>query len=288
MNEASKRKRTQFSDYIARKVVPASAVQAIVVIGSVAKGVARDNSDIDAVVFLQPFDLYAVPAEFKWQPEQDQYYGIFNNVANAIQGDFKRVDLAQWSQPEHVWPEAICAELQEGWVAFDRRDAIQPLLDERTKFSDPIRRKRLDEAVVRLDWLLSETTIDQTWNTHGATVAHYRLHAAYDYLIQALFAYNRRWRTFRSRELADLLTLAWLPAQFEEHAFLMMNAPSKMLDGYQQRAAVLRQHFDQLLVQCKQDNLFGEDAVDEAFVRQHDEPGRNWNMDAWNERHNPT
>jgi len=285
MNTATKRKRTEFSKFIQQEVIPEPSVQGVVAIGSVAKGIAREDSDIDAVIFLEPFDLYAIPAEFKWQPDQGTFHGIFSAVENSIQLDFKRLDLAQWSKQTYVWPESVCAELSEGWIAFDRDGRIQKLIAERTKFGDEIQQERLDETITRLDWLLSESTTDRTWITLGPTIAHYRLHSAYDYLMGGLFAYNRRWRSWRSRELSDLLNLPWLPERFDEQLLLAMNALSVTQEGYQQRVTVLRFCFDELVAKCQQDGLYGENAVSEAFIRQHDEPGRNWNMDEWNKRH---
>jgi len=58
-----------------------------------------------------------------------------------------------------------------------------------------------DDAINNLNWLLSEAMTGRPYETLGATVAHYRLHSAFDHLIQALFALNRRWRTLRSREI---------------------------------------------------------------------------------------
>jgi predicted nucleotidyltransferase len=65
MNPATKRKRTELARFIQQEVIPETSVQGVVVIGSVGKGIARVDSDIDAVIFLEPFDLYAIPAEFK-------------------------------------------------------------------------------------------------------------------------------------------------------------------------------------------------------------------------------
>ena len=61
MNTATKRKRTELSRFIRQEVITEPSVQGVIVIGSVAKGIARSDSDIDAVVFLEPFDPYAVP-----------------------------------------------------------------------------------------------------------------------------------------------------------------------------------------------------------------------------------
>ena len=285
MNPATKRKRTELSRFIQQEVIPETSVQGVVVIGSVAKGIARADSDIDAVLFLKPFDLYAIPAEFKWRFDDRSFHGIFREVENSIQLDCKRLDLQEWSKAAHVWPESLCAELSEGWLAFDRHDQIRKLILERTCFSDEIRQERLDDAIVRLDWLLNNATTERTWETLGAAVAHYRLHSAYDYLVQALFAYNRRWRTWHSREISDLLNLSWLPGQFDEQLLLATNALSLSKDGYQERVTLLQQFFNELVTRCQQDRTYGGDAVSEAFIRQHDEPGRNWNMDEWNKKH---
>jgi hypothetical protein len=285
MNTASQRKREELQNYIQCEVIQETAVQAIVVIGSVAKGTAREDSDIDAFVFLSPHDLYAVPAESQWQPETGNFYGIFNDVPGAVQLDFHRLDLAQMRDPDYAWSESVCAELQHGWIAFDRTGEIAAMIVERTRYGDEVRLQHLDEAIVRMDWLLSEWQIAQTWENLGPVVAHYRLHTAWESLAQGLFAYNRCWRTLRSRELTDLLSLPWLPARFEEQPFLLTNALAETEQAYQQRATALRACFMVLVQQCRQEGLYDENAVSEAFIRRHDEPGRAWNMDEWNERH---
>ena len=285
MNPVTNRKRTELARFVQQEIITEASVQGVVVIGSVAKGIARADSDIDAVVFLEPFDLYAIPAEFKWRAEDGTFHGIFSEVENSIQLDFKRLDLQEWSKSTHAWPESICAELSEGWLAFDRNRHIQKLVAERTYFSDEIRQERLDDAIVHIDWLLKDSTVEQTWETFGATIAHYRLHSAYDYLTQALFAYNRRWRTWRSRELSDLLKLPWLPEKFNEQLLLATNALSATEVDYQERVAILHHFFKELVTKCQQDGIYGSDAVGEAFIRQHDEPGRNWNMEEWNKKH---
>src|SRR5262245_45502827 len=167
MNLATQRKRTELSRFIQREVIRETSVQGVVVIGSVAKGIARADSDIDAVVFLDPFDLYAVPAEFKWQPEEGTCHGIFSDVKYSIQLDFNRLDLQEWSKPTHAWPETLCAELGNGWLAFDRHDQIRKLIAERTWFSDEIRQERLDDVIVCLDWLLNASSSERTWETLG-------------------------------------------------------------------------------------------------------------------------
>ncbi|MFK7801915.1 MAG: hypothetical protein AB8G95_09805 [Anaerolineae bacterium] len=159
------------------------------------------------------------------------------------------------------------------------------MIKTRTRYSDEVRQARLDDAINHLSWLLGNEMDGRTWKTLGPVSAHYRLHSAYDYLVQALFAYNRHWRTLKSREVTDLLNLAWLPNQFEELNFSAMNALSDDLVGYQQRLTVLNRFFKEIVAQCQFDGLYGDRVGDEAFIRQHDEPGRDWNMAEWVEQH---
>ncbi|MEM7115140.1 MAG: nucleotidyltransferase domain-containing protein [Chloroflexota bacterium] len=285
MNEVTEQKRRDLALYIEREVVEETAVQAIIVIGSVATGVARPDSDIDAVVFLDPLDLYTVPAEAKWQPEDNSFHSIMTHVENGIQLDFKRFDLQVWSQPSFVWPEPLCAKMQKGWLAFDRNGRVAPLIKERTTYSESMRQARLDDAFLHLDQLLDPAKANRTWDTLGAAVAHDRLNAAYDHLVQALFAYNGRWRTLRSRELTHLTHLPWLPVGLEENLLSASNALSTEQAGYQQRLATLRHLFEQTLEKCQQASLYGTAPLDEAFMRLHNEPGRAWNMTEWVQRH---
>ena len=54
--------------FVERELAPEMAVRGVVVTGSVASGLARPDSDIDAIVFLDPFDWYVIPAESCWCP----------------------------------------------------------------------------------------------------------------------------------------------------------------------------------------------------------------------------
>lgn len=148
-----------------------------------------------------------------------------------------------------------------------------------------VRTARLDEAITWLDQHLSGEGPQRRWDSLGAAIAHDRLQAAYDYLVQALFAYNRRWRPWRSREISYLLALPWLPAGFADRALAASSAPSPGYAGYMARVHTLRALFQDLTARLIADGEYGQDAVAEAFIRSHDEPGRAWNMDEWNVRH---
>jgi hypothetical protein len=285
----TQRKREELDTFIKRALAPYAAIQGVVGIGSIATGHAHAGSDIDALVFLDPLDLYVVPAEFIWLPSDSSFHSIFSREEavqeTGIQFDLVRVDLRQWSDPSFEWPEGRRAELYEGWMAFDRTGKIARLLAERLTYSDEICIMRLDEAITWMDQHLSDDQPEQGWDSLGPAIAHDRLQAAYDYLVQALFAYNRRWRPWRNREMSYLLALPWLPTGFAERVLPALNAPSLNRDGYVDRVEILRLLFADLLTQLVAEGVYAEDPIGESFARRHAEPGRAWNMDEWNARH---
>lgn len=283
---ATIQKRQDLKDFIARKLVSESAVQAVIGIGSIASGLARPDSDIDAIVFLDPFDLYAVPAESKWYPSDGSFHSIMETATEkCMQFDFARFDLAQWADPSFEWPEARCSELREGWMAFDRFGDVAVLIEARTAFTDAIRTAKLDKALVMLDGHLSEGGAESRWDRFGAAIAHDRLQAAYAHLVQALFAYNRHWRPWRDREMPSLLALPWLPEGFEDRILGASVTQLPDYAGYLDRAESLRSLFHGITRRLVSDGEYGDDIISEAFIRGHNEPGRAWNMDLWNKRH---
>lgn len=285
MSAATAQKRKELLAFIQREVVTEPAVQSVVVIGSVAAGTARSDSDIDAVVFLDPYDLYAVPAEFQWRPEDGSFHSIFVEVEGAVQFDFKRLDLAEWSRPTHVWPEPLLGELSEGWAAYDPDGRVGRLVTERTAYPDEVRRERLDEALIQLDLLLDDSNAERVWVSLGPHQAHARLHSAWDYLVQAIFAYNCRWRTWRSRELSHLVNLPWLPDGLAAQMLGAMNALSETEAGYRRRLEILQALFNQVITRFQEDGLYGSNPISEAFIRRNDEPGRSWKIAEWSQRH---
>lgn len=281
MNDITQSKRAQMRDYIDREVISEQAVKAIVVIGSVAMGTAHAGSDIDAVVFMDPLDQYAVPAEFQWRSADGSYHGIFVDIPDAIQFDFKRLDWGLVSRADFQWSETLLAELVTGWLVFDRNGTIGPEITRCIAYDDAQRLTRLDEALIGLDQLLGNQRVTHTWSRLGAAVAHDRLNCAYGLLVQALFATNRRWRPWRSRELTHLLELPWLPAVVHQNPLAIVAAMSLDHDGYLQRANVLSAAVDQLVDHLRAEGIYAVDPVGEAFLRRNDEPGRDWNIETW-------
>ena len=65
---ATIQKKPDLTTFLERVLVPEPAVQAVIGIGSIASGLAQPDSDIDAIIILDPLDWYIVPAEFVWRP----------------------------------------------------------------------------------------------------------------------------------------------------------------------------------------------------------------------------
>lgn len=288
ITSATFQKRQDLMVFIERNLETEPAVQAVIGIGSIASGLARQDSDIDAIVFLDPFNWYIIPAEFKWCPADNTFHSIFNQASVAekwMQFDFARLDLAQWADASFAWPEERCAELHAGWLAFDRSGIVAELIETHTIYTDDIRIAKLDEAITWLDQHLSDDGPQVRWDSLGPVIAYDRLQAAYEYLVQALFAYNRCWRPWRNREMTSLLALSWLPENFASRIPAALGISNLDYIGYMSRVKCLQALFLDITNRLVSDGEYGEDVISEAFIRSHNEPGRAWNMEEWNRKH---
>ncbi|MBV7328247.1 nucleotidyltransferase domain-containing protein [Chloroflexi bacterium TSY] len=287
---SSIQKRQQLVDFTERYLKPEAAIQAVIAVGSIATGTARPDSDIDAILFLDPLDYYIVPSESVWMPETGTFHSIFDKDADSqyggIQFDFMRFDLEQWSDPNYEgWTDGQRAGLTSSWMVYDRKGVVSELVQEQTAFPDALRQARLDEALVGYDQNFRWSTAEERWEHHGPIEAHDRLNDAYRHLISALFTYNRQWIPWRNRETQYLLRLPWLPERFEERLLSALTASGHDLSAYLERFKILNALFDEVIERLSLEGLYGDDPVGEAFVRSHDEPGFAWNMDEWNEKH---
>jgi hypothetical protein len=75
--QATEKKREDLQIVIDRLLEPERSVCGVVVVGSVATGHARDSSDIDAILFMDPVDRYILPTESIWCPWDDTFHSIF-------------------------------------------------------------------------------------------------------------------------------------------------------------------------------------------------------------------
>lgn len=289
MNRITTERRALFQQFVRQMLQADTAVKGVIGIGSMATGTMRPGSDVDAAVFLQPFDYFVVPAEAIWDPLRHSFHSIFSEDTflreNGLVLDLLRLDWAQWAAPEFVWPEGDRAAFSTGWLVYDRDGDLAPLIAQKTFYPADVRLARLDAAIVALDQYLGAATVAQVWHTQETAVAHDHLEAAYSCLVEALFAFNYRWRPWRKQEMTFLLQLPWLPSQFTERVLIAANAPSLDYAGYQARAAALTDLFGELLAQLVANGDYSYAPIDQAFMRLHDEPGRSWNMEEWRKLH---
>ncbi|MCZ7670612.1 MAG: hypothetical protein M5U34_27395 [Chloroflexi bacterium] len=171
--------------------------------------------------------------------------------------------------------------MSSGLILYDPTGRIAELIAQRTAYDEDTRQQRLDDSLIWLDQQLNWIEPQQVWDRLGTAVAHDRLNAAYSYLVKALFAYNRRWQIWRNREMQVLLQLPWLPEGFQEKAANAATASGLDFAAYQQRVDILQTFFQLLLTKLIDEGDYPAMPVDQAFVRQHQEPGRAWNMEEW-------
>lgn len=64
-----------------------------------------------------------------------------------------------------------------------------------------------------------------------------------------------------------------------------LSAPAHDHEGFRERAKTLGHIYQEILNRLIDERIYGDGPVSEAFIRSHEEPGRAWNMDDWNKKH---
>ncbi|HEY9289985.1 MAG TPA: hypothetical protein VIP98_01780, partial [Microlunatus sp.] len=195
------------------------------------------------------------------------------------------LDLSTWQSSGFDWPEPRRAELADGWIAYDPGGEIEQLITARTGMSDAQQLAILDETIGLAGWVIPDGDAQSHWNKLGDIEAFDRLQAGYQELTRALFTYHRKWRPWRSRELRGLQNLDWLPAGYRSDPAALIAPDGHDFPAYRRRAAALRDALNELMARLQATGIYGNDPDSESFLRLHDEPGRAWNMDAWNAEH---
>jgi hypothetical protein len=285
----AERKLTALDAFIRTHLAPYAAVRGVVVTGSVARGDAREGSDIDAYVFMDPLDPYIVPAESIWDPRDDTFHSIFSDDVwldlNGLQLDLHRVDINTWAECGTPWPEPVRAELAEGTVIHDPSGTVAELIRAHTAMSDAERQEILDEIVIQGLALVGSEDPTEGIDTLGVVEAADRVTAAYQELTRGVLALHKKWRPWRNREYRVLRTLPWLPRGLREHPLTLMIGSTEDEDHHGTRHQAVRTALLETIRHLQELEMYGDDALGEAFRRAHDEPGRAWNMDGWNDEH---
>lgn len=267
-------------------------VQGVVVVGSVAQGTCRPDSDVDIYVFFHPsVEEAIIPAEFIYTFSSGEYHDIFTDETEvAPSGDFihldaKRVEMSVL-EGEDALPEGERAQLAKGIVAWDRRRCLAPTLATYVTYPEDLRWERLLEHLSWSDYLLTEWRTLKWMDRCGHLAAHDQLTTATEHLIQVLFAYNRHWEPYRNLWLEEVSRLDWQPAGVRttlEEALVMRTLTQP--DLYR-RLGALQGLFRAALARLIEDGFLpAEDPTFWIFREMHSQLGYAHNMTDWQEAH---
>lgn len=284
ISAAAAEKRRALKGFIERHVIHREVIRAIVVYGSVANGAAVAESDVDAIVFMDPVDPYLLPAEAIWNPHDDSFRSIFSSETRPddLQLDFKRVSWGEWASPSFTCPDVVRAHLDTTWVAYCR-DGYDPVtvIERITTMTDDQQLHLIDEALLAVDGVPEDPS--EAWERDPLEAVD-GLAVQWDALLRCIYAINKVWFPYRGRAVRNLRSLPWYAGLRGE---LLIGCVGGATDrsGYEARAGALLQVRESVLTRLTTDPRYDDDPIFAAFLRQHDEPGRAWNMAEWNERH---
>jgi hypothetical protein len=257
---------------------------AALVVGSVAHGEARPDSDVDCVLVFDPLDEAIVPAEFVWTPATDSYHTIFEVEASDVGGiqiDAKRVALEDFRRQE--WPESFRHDLAHAVVLCDRRQAVTGLITARLAYPESVRLSRIRDHVGWAEYYLAEWRLLGWIDRGGIESAHDQLNAAFEELIQLLHAYNREWLPWRYRWMLSARKLSWLPDDYPQRAAGITSRVAANTESVLERRSEISSLLDDTLDRLQADGLLA--SPDAAFIAAHPELGYAHNFDAWREAH---
>ena len=267
-------------------------VKGVVVVGSVAQGTCRPDSDIDAYVFFHPtVDEAVMPAESIYAFSTRQYHDIFvDEAAVAPDGDFipldvKRVGMSVLGN-QSTLPEGERAQLAGGLLIWDREGDLATRLADFVTYPEDLRRRRLLEHLSWADYLLAEPRAVKWIDRCGQLAAHDQLTTAAEHLIQALFAYNRHWEPHRNLWLEEVSQLEWQPEGLQSalEEGLVMGALTR--EDLRRRLGKLLPISEAITGQLAQDGFLpAEDPSFWIFRETHGQLGYSYNMTEWRKAH---
>jgi len=270
--------------FVHRKLEVWPEFVAVLIVGSVAHGEARPDSDVDCVLVFDKMDEAIVPAEFVWAPATDSYHTIFEVEASDVGGiqiDAKRVALDDFRRQE--WPESFKHELAHALVLYDRRQSVAEILKQRVAYPESLRLSRIRDHLGSAQYHLEEWRLLGWIDRGGIESAHDQLTAAFEELIQLLHAYNREWLPWRYRWMVSAQRLSWLPDDYPQKAVEITSRVSATKESVLKRRSEIRSMLDDTLDRLQTDGLLA--GPDEAFIAAHPWLGYAHNFDTWRGTH---
>lgn len=270
--------------FVQRKLERFPEFTAALIIGSVAHGEARADSDVDCVFVFECMDERLVPAEFIWSPTTDTYHTIFEVDASEVSGvhiDAKRVSAAQFFADE--WTEGFKHDLASAIVVFDRNGTITPFLGKRLEYPDLLRSSRIHEHYGQANYYSEEWRLRAWVKRGGLLCAHDQLTAAFEEIIRLLHAYNKVWLPWRYRWLISAQRLPWLPDGFEKSMQMIQTNVALTEESLMQRQKAIAILLHVVGSRLQAEGLLANHG--EVFQATHPELGYAHNMGAWSKGH---
>lgn len=270
--------------FVQQKLEPWPEFVAALVVGSIAHGEARPDSDVDCVLVFDALDEAIVPAEFVWVPATDTYHTIFEVEASDVGGiqiDATRLAVDDFQHQE--WPESFRHDLAHALVLFDRHQAIAEVLAKRVAYPESLRLARIREHAGWAGYFVEEWRLLGWLDRGGIGSAHDQLTAALEELIKLLHAYNMEWLPWRYRWMISAQRLPWLPEDFSQKAVEITSRVAPTRESVLERRRAIVSLLDDTLARLQFEGLL-DDSV-EAFVATHPGLGYDHNFEAWREAH---
>ncbi len=270
--------------FIERELEVWPEFRAAMIVGSIAHGENRGDSDVDCIFVFDQVDERMVPAEFVWVPRTGSYHSIFEVEASVVAGvqiDAWRVSTEDFRSGE--WDEGLRHDLAASIVIADREGTTSLLLQERLQYPDALRQCRIAEHFGRAGYYSEEWRVHEWIGRGGLGGAHDQLTAAFEEVLKLLHAYNRVWLPWRYRWLVSARKLSWLPDGFHASVQTITTTKAQSQENLAQRRAAVTRLLDAIGVRLRAEGLVAEPG--EAFRATHPGLGYAHNMEAWRKAH---
>ena len=270
--------------FIERELEVWPEFRAALIVGSIAHGENRVDSDVDCIFVFDQLDERVVPAEFVWIPQTGSYHSIFEVEASDVGGvqiDAWRVSTGEFRGGD--WDEGLRHDLASAIVIADRGGTSSLLLRERLQYPDALRQCRVAEHFGRAGYYSEEWRVQEWIGRGGLGGAHDQLTAAFEEVLKLLHAYNRVWLPWRYRWLVSARKLAWLPDGFHDSVQTIATSVSQSQESLVRRRVAVTRLLDTIGVRLEAEGLVAEPG--EAFRATHPGLGYGHNMEAWSQGH---
>ena len=271
-------------NFVERKLTIWPEFTAALVVGSVATGEARSDSDVDCILIFDKFNEGIVPAEFVWNPSTDTFHTIFDVEATDVGGvqvDANRVELSNFLNQE--WSDDLKHDLAHALMIYDRHQTVSQAIEEKLSYSDTLRISRIQNHLGWASYHLEEWRLQGWVERGGIESAHDQITAALEQIIQLLHAYNREWLPSRYRWLVSTSRLKWLPTKCLENLRDAICQVSPDKESLLKRRSVLISVLNSIRKKLEEDDLLSSPL--DAFVADHPGLGYAHNFDSWLEEH---